>query len=74
MRKLRHITQICRELFELQGSSAVYDYCNEYMEKNPHSDVKYKNCKGCEADTPHWYNECLVCGAVNEIESDIGIM
>ena len=74
IKKLKHITTICYELYKEKGASAVYDYCNEYMEKNPNSNIKYKNCKGCEADTPHWYNECLVCGEVNEVETEIGIM
>ncbi len=74
IKKLKHITVICHELYNEKGSSAVYDFCNDYMEKNPDSNVRYKQCTPCEADTPHWHNECLVCGSINEVESDIGII
>ena len=62
IRKLRHITTICRELYELHGASAVYDYCNDYMEKNPNSNVRYEQCPHCEAETPKWNGVCLICG------------
>jgi hypothetical protein len=62
IKKLKHITMICREMFELQGMSAVIDYVNQYMDKNPDSNIEFRQCKHCETLTPFWYDECLVCG------------
>ena len=62
IKKLKHITTICRELYELQGMSAVCDYVNQYMDKNPNHNITYKQCPHCETQTPYWYTECLVCG------------
>jgi hypothetical protein len=65
IKKLKHITQICRELYELQGMSAVIEYVNQYMEKNPdHHNIEFRQCPHCETVTPYWYNECMVCGQV----------
>jgi len=64
MRKLKHITVICRELYEEKSASAVYDYANKNL-MNRH-DVAYKHCKGCDAETPHWNNTCLICEQINE--------
>ena len=72
IKKLKHITVICRELYEEKGASAVYDYMNDYMDKYPDTDVLYKQCTGCEASTPHWHGECLICGSPNEKENDMG--
>lgn len=71
MRKLKHITEVCRSLYEEKGASAVYDYCNDYIEKYPDSNVRYKQCTACDADTPHFGNECLICGQSNTIPSRI---
>lgn len=71
MKKLKHITQVCRELYEQKGASAVYDYANKHIEKNPNGNVRYKECGHCDANTPHWcmtntmftvQDECLICG------------
>jgi uncharacterized UBP type Zn finger protein len=62
-RKLKHITVICKELYEEKGASAVYDYANERMEKYPDGNVQYKQCTPCDAETPHWFDTCLICGS-----------
>ena len=64
MRKLKHITTICREIYEKKGQSAVHDFVNEQLEKKngAFKDVTYKECQnGCESKTPHWHDTCLVC-------------
>ena len=48
-KKLKHITVICKELYEEKGASAVYDYANERMEKYPDGNVRYKQCTPCAA-------------------------
>lgn len=63
MKKLKHITQICREIYEEKGPGAVYDYVNDKLEKKTAPPfVGYKECSPCEAETPHWHEECLLCG------------
>ena len=62
IKKLKHITTICRELYELHGMSAVINYVNQYMDKNPNHNIVYNQCPHCETQTPSWENECLVCG------------
>jgi len=62
-KKLKHITVICKELYEEKGASAVYDYANERMEKYPDGNVRYKQCTPCAAETPHWFDSCLICGS-----------
>ena len=56
IKKLKHITVICRELYEEKGASAVYDYVRD--KPNIHE----MQCTQCEAITPHWSGECLICG------------
>jgi len=63
IKKLKHITQICKELYEEKGASAVYEYANERMNQMPNGNVSYKQCAGCEAETPHWHDTCLICGS-----------
>jgi hypothetical protein len=62
IKKLKHITVICRELYEAKGASAVHDYVNQYLDKNPGADIKRNFCKACDAETPHYLSECLICG------------
>jgi hypothetical protein len=57
MRKLKHITEVCREIYEKQGQSAVFDYINKNAPGTP-----FEYCKGCDTDTPTWQHTCLVCG------------
>jgi len=67
MKKLKHITKICEELYNSEGAGAVYDHANEFIEKQGDSNVHYRNhCKGCEANTPSWHDTCLVCGQPTE--------
>ena len=63
MKKLKHITQICRELYEETGYTTTMNYIDEQIKKgNPaYKDVKYFNCSGCESETPHWKDMCLIC-------------
>ena len=65
IKKLKHITVICKELYAEKGASAVYDYVNEFIEKQDSTNISYKECTGCEASTPHWHSECLICGLTN---------
>ena len=58
IKKLKHITVICRELYEEKGASAVYDYVKD----KPNIHEMY--CTQCEVVTPHWSGECLICGNV----------
>ena len=62
IKKLKHITQICRDLYEEKGASAVYAYMNDYMERSITGDVKYEHCKECAVSVPAWRNNCLLCG------------
>lgn len=63
IKKLRHITEVCTELYETKGAGAVYDHANEFIAKQGDSNVHYRNyCKACEANTPSWHDTCLVCG------------
>ena len=62
IKKLKHITQICRELYEEKGFGAVCDYMNDYMERSVTGDVKYEQCKECDASVPAWRGNCLICG------------
>ena len=52
MKKLKHITVICKELYEAEGASAVYDFVRDYLKRQPNSDIDYKDCTPCEANTP----------------------
>lgn len=67
MKKLRHITEICRELYEKTGYTTTMNFINDEIEKgNPaYKDVKYINCSSCESETPHWKDTCLICGGIN---------
>ena len=65
IKKLKHLTVICREIYEEKGASGVYTYMNKYMEEHPNPNTKYKYCKGCEGQTPHFSNECLICGGTH---------
>jgi hypothetical protein len=62
IKKLKHITQICRDLYEEEGASAVFAYMNDYMERSKTGDVKYEHCKECNSETPAWRSICLICG------------
>jgi len=75
IKKLKHITVICRELYELKGMSAVCDYVNNYMETHPDSNIEYRQCPHCETQTPFYYNECMVCGQVTtpELAEDVSL-
>ena len=64
IKKLKHITVICRELYELQGMTAVINHVNQYMETNPNHNIEFRQCPHCETLTPYWNNQCLVCGQV----------
>jgi 8-oxo-dGTP pyrophosphatase MutT (NUDIX family) len=64
MKKLKHITTICRELYEETGYTTTMNFIADEIEKgNPaYKDVEYKECYPCESETPHSHNECLICG------------
>jgi len=62
IKKLKHITQICRDLYEDEGATAVFAYMNDYMERSKTGDVKYEHCKECNSETPAWRSICLICG------------
>jgi len=66
MKKLKHVTEVCLEIYEKHGQSAVFDYVNEQKSKGHLPNVHYEYCKGCETDSPAWEHECLVCGQKTE--------
>jgi len=70
IKKLKHITETCRELYDEQGASAVYEYMNAYMERSKTGDVKYEHCKACEASVPAWRGTCLICGEPTLVNKD----
>lgn len=74
IKKLRHITQICRELYELHGMSGVIEYVIKYMDKHPDSNIEFRQCPHCETQTPFYYNECMVCGQVTTPEPEKQLM
>ncbi len=47
----------CKKLYDKDGQSAVFDYANK------HDDIKWGECKPCEAVSPVEENTCLVCGS-----------
>lgn len=71
MKKLKHITEICSEIYENEGAAGVYDYIIDAQKNNEThvKNVKWKECDMCDAETPHWGNnwshQCLVCGTLN---------
>jgi hypothetical protein len=70
MKKLKHITKVCQELYEEKGQSAVFDYVNERDLPN----VQYEYCKACDTDSPAWEHQCLVCGQKTEpIEKEFDV-
>lgn len=68
MKKLKHITEVCREIYEKEGFSAVCDYVNKYLEgKSPiQMDTAYEFCKACNTEAPAWRHICLCCGQKTE--------
>ena len=66
MKKLKHITVICKELYEAEGASAVYDFVRNYLKRQPNSDIDYKDCTPCEANTPQLNGVCLICGTPSD--------
>lgn len=66
MKKLKHITEICKEIYERSGMSAVIEHVDREVDKNnpAYSEVTYKVCTACDSETPHWEKECLVCGNI----------
>jgi len=61
MKKLKSITETCKELYNNRGPSAVYDFANKLI-ADGNTDIKYEYCKGCDAETPHLFGDCLICG------------
>lgn len=50
---------ICHQLYQRGGQSAVEEYASAFG-------LKHAHCEPCEADTPTFKGECLVCGTPNE--------
>jgi hypothetical protein len=65
--KLKHITEICRKIYERKGLSSVIDHVDFQMQmgNQAYKDVKDQYCTPCDTVTPHWKNECLGCGSDN---------
>ena len=61
MRKLKHITVLCREAYERDGVQGVYDMI-ETFSKTVRADIKIELCKACESHEASWEHQCLVCG------------
>lgn len=64
MKKLKHITQICEEVYNKHGLSGVIDHVDFQMQmgNQAYKNVKYKTCEPCDNQTPFWKDTCLVCG------------
>lgn len=60
MKKLKHITEVSREIYEKKGFSAVCDYANKMMKTT--GDIEYEFCKACNTEAPAWRHVCLACG------------
>jgi hypothetical protein len=71
IKKLIHITVICKGIYEEKGAAGVYAYMNKYMKEHPNPNTKYKYCTGCEGQTPHFGDDCLVCGGTFLTETDM---
>lgn len=54
------IREICQQLYETKGASAVYDYARK-------TQMNYAYCKQCEAETPVISDKetstCALCGS-----------
>ena len=68
MRKLKHITEICAEIYEKEGFTAVCEYANKILESESlmKSDIAYERCDACDTDAPAWRHICLACGQTTE--------
>jgi len=73
MKKLKHITEICREIYEKEGFSAVCDYVNKVLESDSlmKSDIAYERCDACNTDAPAWRHVCLACGQPTKLIPDL---
>ena len=60
MKKLRHITDVCKEIYEKKGFAAVCEYANKVMKTS--FDIQYEICKACDTEAPAWRHVCLACG------------
>lgn len=61
MRKLKHITEVSKEIYEKKGFSAVCDYANKLMKTS--FDIQYEICKACDTEAPAWQHICFACGS-----------
>lgn len=72
MRRLEHITETCRKIYEKEGFSAVCDYVNKMLERDdPMPNLGYEFCKACNTDAPEWNHICLACGQPTELRPEI---
>jgi hypothetical protein len=62
IKKLKHITVICKELYEEKGATAVYGYVRDFLIRQPTTAIAYQDCTPCEANTPQYHGVCLICG------------
>jgi hypothetical protein len=62
IKKLKHITTICKELYEEKGPSAVYGYVRDFLIRQPTPAIDYRDCTPCDANTPQYHGVCLICG------------
>lgn len=63
--EIQQVIDDCYEIYQRGGAGAVIDYINEAIRQGDNMvmlDIKYKYCKGCDAEMPTLNGTCLVCG------------
>ena len=50
------IKETANLIYQNEGADGVYDFANEI------GITKWSECSGCNAETPSYDGECLVCG------------
>lgn len=61
------LDELCSNIYEAFGQNAVINFVTERQNEGYLSDVSWRDCLGCETQSPHYGNTiatetCLVCG------------
>lgn len=66
MKKLKHITEVCKEAYEQGGKSAVLALVDKQSDGIKQR-ITESFCNGCADILPHYQgSECLVCGQITK--------